>query len=102
MDIFNFIKKMQEIDLLKYCFFDKDQIMIFDFISKTPFKIGNEGEEIFYKEREKIMVNRKNLRKDDMDEIFNSYRIIRIKDRFNFEDVKLLNVVKSEVEFLKE
>ena len=102
MDIFNFIKKMQEIDLLKYCFFDKDQIMIFDFISKTPFKIGNEGEEIFYKEREKIMVNRKNLRKDDMDEIFNSYRIIRIKDRFNFEDVKLLNVVKAEVEFLKE
>ena len=102
MDIFNFIKKMQEIDLLKYCFFDKDQIMIFDFISKTPFKIGNEGEEIFYKEREKIMVNRKNIRKDDMDEIFNSYRIIRIKDRFNFEDVKLLNVVKSEVEFLKE
>ena len=102
MDIFNFIKKMQEVDLLKYCFFDKDQIMIFDFISKTPFKIGNEGEEIFYKEREKIMVNRKNLRKDDMDEIFNSYRFIRIKDTFNFEDVKLLNVVKSEVEFLKE
>ena len=102
MDIYNFIKKMQEIDLLKYCLFDKDQIMIFDFISKTPFKIGNEGEEIFYKEREKIMVNRKNIRKDDMDEIFNSYRIIRIKDTFNFEDIKLLNVVKSEVEFLKE
>ena len=48
------------------------------------------------------MVNRKNIRKDDMDEIFNSYRIIRIKDTFNFEDIKLLNVVKSEVEFLKE
>jgi hypothetical protein len=53
MDIYNFIKKMQEIDLLKYCLFDKDQIMIFDFISKTPFKIGNEGEEIFYKENMK-------------------------------------------------
>ena len=102
MDIYNFIKKMQEVDLLKYCFFDKDQIMLFDFISKTPFKIGNDGEEIKYKEREKIMINRKNLRKDDMDDIFNSYRYIRIKDTFNFEDLKLLNVVKSEVRFLKD
>ena len=25
MDIFNFIKKMQEIDLLKYCLFDQEK-----------------------------------------------------------------------------
>ena len=100
MDIFNFIKKMQEIDLLKYCLFDKDQIMLFDFTSKTPFKIGNDGEEIIFREREKIMINKKNFEKDDLDDIFNSYRIIRIKDEFSFEDLKLLELVKSEVAFL--
>ncbi len=100
MDIFNFIKKMQEIDLLKYCLFDKDQIMLFDFTSKTPFKIGNDGEEIIFREREKIMINKKNFEKDDLDDIFNSYRFIRIKDEFTFEDLKLLELVKSEVAFL--
>ena len=100
MDIFNFIKKMQEIDLLKYCLFDKDQIMLFDFTSKTPFKIGNDGEEIIFREREKIMINKKNFEKDDLDDIFNSYRFIRIKDEFTFEDLKFLELVKSEVAFL--
>ena len=102
MDIFNFIKKMQEIDLLKYCLFDKDQIMLFDFTSKTPFKIGNDGQEIIFREREKIMINKKNFEKDDLDDIFNSYRIIRIKDELSYEDIKLMELVKSEVEFLGE
>ena len=102
MDIFNFIKKMQEIDLLKYCLFDKDQIMLFDFTSKTPFKIGNDGQEIIFRDREKIMINKKNFEKDDLDDIFNSYRIIRIKDELSYEDIKLMELVKSEVEFLGE
>jgi hypothetical protein len=100
MDIFNFIKKMQEIDLLKYCLFDKDQITLFDFTSKTPFKIDDNGQEVLYRTREKIMINKKNFQKDDLDDIFNSYRIIRIKDELSFEDLKLLELVRSEVAFL--
>ena len=100
MDIFNFIKKMQEIDLLKYCLFDKDQITLFDFTSKTPFKIDDNGQEVLYRTREKIMINKKNFQKNDLDDIFNSYRIIRIKDELSFEDLKLLELVRSEVAFL--
>ena len=31
-----------------------------------------------------------------------SYRIIRIKDELSYEDIKLMELVKSEVEFLGE
>ena len=46
------------------------------------------------------MINKKNFQKNDLDDIFNSYRIIRIKDELSFEDLKLLELVRSEVAFL--
>ena len=36
LDVFNYIKKMQEIDLLTYCIFDQDQFKLFEYLSKPP------------------------------------------------------------------
>ena len=101
LDICSYIKKMQEIDLIKYCMFDNEQINLFDFLSKPPIKIGNENEEFIYQEFQKNQKVVKRLGKKEMNLIYNSYINIRNKKEVCFEDIKLLRLVKAEVDFHK-
>ena len=100
LDIYTYIKKMQEIDLLKYCLFDEDQTTLFKFLSKPPIQLGS-GPLGLYKEFEEQQVNYKRLDKPEIDALYHSYKTIRDKEEITFEDLKLLRLVTAEVKFLE-
>ena len=99
LDIYTYIKKMQEIDLLKYCLFDEDQSTLFKFLSKPPIQLGT-GPLGLYKEFEESQVNYKKLDKPEIDALYHSYKTLRDKEEITFEDLKLLRLVTAEVKFL--
>ena len=100
LDIYTYIKKMQEIDLLKYCLFDEDQTTLFKFLSKPPIQLGS-GPLGLYKEFEEQQVNYKRLDKPEIDALYHSYKTIRDKEEISFEDLKLLRLVTAEIKFLE-
>ena len=101
LDIFTYVKKMQEIDLLKYCLFDEEQLNLFEFLSKPPYKFTEIDNYNIYKEFEDKQTKIGVLGKREINNLFNSYKKIRDKKNLTFEDLKLLRLVKADVEFLE-
>ena len=101
LDIFTYVKKMQEIDLLKYCLFDEEQLNLFEFLSKPPYKFTEIDNYNIYKEFEDKQTKLGVLGKHEINNLFNSYKKIRDKKNLTFEDLKLLRLVKADVEFLE-
>lgn len=99
LDIYTYIKKMQEIDLLKYCLFDEEQSTLFKFLSKPPIQLGT-GPLGLYKEFEESQVNYKKLDKPEIDALYHAYKTMRDKEEITFEDLKLLRLVTAEIKFL--
>ena len=91
---------MQEIDIMKYCLFDEDQLTLIKFLSKPPVKLGTSPIG-FYKEFEEHQVNYQKINKNEIDNLFRAYNELRNKKEITFEDLKLLRLVKAEVNFLK-
>ena len=100
LDVFNYIKKMQEIDLLTYCLLDHDQYNLFDCLSKPPIKIEEDKTNNIYNEFLERQISYKSIGKKEIDNLFKSYNNIRRKDEMLFEDLKLLRLVNAEVKFL--
>ena len=99
LDVFNYIKKMQEIDLLTYCFLDHDQYKLFEYLSKPPVKFEDDKSNI-YNEFLDRQITYKAISKKEIDQLYKSYNNIRGKDDILFEDIKLLRLVNAEVKFL--
>ena len=97
LDIYTYIKKMQEVDVIKYCMFDEDQLTLVKFLSKPPIKIGLStiGS---YKEFEETQIK---FGKIEADQLFKSYSTLRNKNEISSEELKLLHLVKAEINFLK-
>ncbi len=102
LDIFGYIKKMQEIDLLKYITLDYDQSVLFNFLSTPPVRIKENNKGIY----NEFMINQikgdlcRKLDKPQIDKMFKTYKSITEKKNLNFEDVKLLRLVHAEIEYL--
>ena len=100
LDIFVYIKKIQEIDIIKYCLLDNDQIVLFDYLTTPPIKLSVKNKGV-YKEFEKIQKPYIILNKNEINKIFGIYKKIAQKPQLNFEDIKLLRLVNADIEFLK-
>ena len=100
LEVFNYIKGMQEIDLLKYCLFDKEQITLFDYLASPPLKTSSKKMNAIYKEFESEQVNVGKIQKKEIDKVYDCYNIIRNKNSVTFEDLKLLRLINAEVELL--
>ena len=100
LEIFNYIKGMQEIDLLKYCLFDKEQINLFEFLACPPFKTNTNQYDGIYKEFENKQVIFNKIRKKEINNVYHSYNLIRSRNDITFEDLKLLRLVNAEVGLL--
>ena len=99
LDIYNYIKKMHEIDLLIYTLFDNDQIKLFDFLSIPPLKIDYDKNDIYNEfENKQIEFHKCDYKK--IDDLILSYNNIRKREETNFEDLKLMRLVNAEVKFL--
>ena len=99
LDVFNYIKKMQEVDLLTYCIMDYDQYKLFEYLSKPPVKIEDDNNNI-YNEFLERQITYKSIGKKEIDSLYKSYNNIRNKEDILFEDLKLLRLVNAEVKFL--
>ena len=100
LDIFVYIKKIQEIDLIKYCLLDNDQLILFNYLSSPPIKF-NKKQKGLYKEFENLQTNYKFLDKREIDKLIGIYKKISNKNQLNFEDIKLLRLVNAEIDFFK-
>ena len=99
LDIYNYIKKMHEIDLLIYTLFDNDQIKLFDFLLILPLKIDYDKNDIYNEfENKQIEFHKCDYKK--IDDLILSYNNIRKREETNFEDLKLMRLVNAEVKFL--
>ena len=97
-DVYNYIKKMQDIDLLIYTLFDNDQFKLFDFLSIPPLKIDNNENDIYNEFQNKQRLFHKYDYKI-IDDLILSYNNIRKREETNFEDLKLMRLVNAEVKF---
>ena len=98
-DVYNYIQKMQEIDLLVYTLLDNDQVNLFDFLSRPPLKINPDKMDI-YNEFESRQTLQMKIGKTQIEQLHKSYNKLRFKDTPSFEDLKLLRLVNAEVKFL--
>jgi len=102
LDIFTYIKKMQEVDLLKYTTLDYDQSILFNFLSTPPVRINDKNKGIY----NEFMINQtrgdssRKLDKPQIDKMYKTYKRISEKNNLNFEDVKLMRLVHAEIEYL--
>ena len=92
---------MQEIDLFKYCLFDNEQLTILDYLSKPPFRIEKNKNNIYkYEDFEKTQKTLNSFEKNDIDNIYNSYNKIINKKNLSIRDLKLIKFMNAEIEYL--
>ncbi|MCQ2820567.1 MAG: hypothetical protein MJ252_25155 [archaeon] len=99
LDIYTYIKKMQEIDILKYTLFDDDQMYMFNFLANPPVS-GFSDSNSTYSEFQKLQKGYKVITKNEVDALIQSYMNVKSQKEVSFEDYKLLKLVHAEVEFL--
>ena len=96
LDIFDYINKIQEIDLIKYILIDdNNQTILFEYLTK-PIINFNE-----YDNNENIKINR--YKKKDYENLYDIYKEININNKLNsnknkIED-KLINLINKEIEY---
>ena len=96
LDIFYYINKIQEIDLIKYILIDNNnQTILFEYLTK-PIINFNE-----YDENENIKINK--YKKKDYENLYDIYKEININNKLNsnknkIED-KLINLINKEIEY---
>ena len=100
LDIYNYIQKIQEIDLLIYILFDNDQYTLFQYLSKPPIITGNINQNCIYQEFLDKQYNKQLIGKKEIDNLYTAFNKIRKKNEHIFEDLKLLRLVNAEVKYL--
>jgi hypothetical protein len=98
-DVYNYIQKMQEVDLLVYTLLDDDQVKLFEFLSRPPLQISPSKTNIYneFESRQSLYMK---IGKKPIDELYDAYNKIRLKNDIGFEDLKLLRLTNAEVKFL--
>ena len=103
MDIYTYIKIVQEFELLKDLLFDKKSIILFNFLSKTSMKIINNNHFIFSQRFEREFQSIKLMNEFEIDKIYYYYqKMLLDKNNLSKEELKLLEFFKNEINFLKD
>ena len=98
LDNVSYIKKMQEIDILKYLLLDKDQIKIFNFLSIPSISLKFSDSDDYYKNVLSSRVNNAKFNSEELQEIIIGYNAIKNKK----DDLisKLFSLFDNEVNHL--
>ena len=98
MDFLTYIRKMQDIDLLKYLLLTTDQIKIFNFVSKPS--LDNNKLDIFSRiEAKNECYYDKFFNRDEIEKTHESYKNLN-KDPENLVNRRLLNLADMEIDAL--
>ena len=99
MDIITYVKTIQEFELLKEMFFNENTLRIFQFASKPTMKTMD-GDFIFCDNFVKEYKPFRRIEKKEIDQLYQNYKEILQSER-TFENLKLLNFIKTEIKFLQ-
>lgn len=93
MNVLTYIRKMQEIDILKFILLNKDQITLLNFLSKPSVSLvsNNELIESLYK------IFNVEINKSEVDKIGDAINNMFLRDHISDVDKKLLELVNSEI-----
>ena len=78
-DIFTYVNKMQEIDLIKYLLLNKDQVKLFNFISKPSISMSYTNSDNIYIDFHKNKLIKSKLKDEEIEEIIESYKVLENK-----------------------
>jgi hypothetical protein len=78
-DIFTYVKKMQEIDIMKYLLLDKDQIKLFNFLSKPSISMAYSDSDDIYQTVQKNRIIQSKIKTEEIEEIIQSYNVLKGK-----------------------
>ena len=95
-DVYTYIKNMQTVDLLTYSLFNKDQIILFDYLAKPPLRTNLNSNDI-YNEFDERQITYKKVGKEEINKLYKAFNNIRNKNDILFEDLKLMRLVNAEV-----
>jgi hypothetical protein len=99
LDIYTYIKKIQEIDLLKYILLDQNQSRIFKYLSKPSVSLANFIPDNIYENIHSNQLIRHNMKNEEFEEAINSFNILknkkdevsqRLVNFFEYEAVSLI------------
>ena len=91
LDIFIFINKIQELDLIKNILFENNnQNLLFEYLSKPIIN--------FYENNLKDLKIKK-YKKKDYENLYNIYKELNLKNNINIFEFKLLELFKKEIEY---
>jgi hypothetical protein len=100
MDILNYIKKMHDIDVMKYIMMNDDQLRLFNFLSQPSVIIG-ESESVGYKMFENYQKSNFEFSKEQLTLLFKSYENIVNKPQLTLTEKKLVALFDTEFENIR-
>jgi len=99
MDIVTYIKTIQEFELLKEMLFNENFLRLFQFVCKPTMKILND-DFVFCYHFEREYIPFKKIGKEEIDNLYLNYKEVLQQEK-SIEKLKLLNFIKTEIEFLE-
>ena len=99
MDIDTYIKTVQEFELLKEILFNENYLRLFQFVCKPTMKILND-ECMFCHHFEREYIPFKKIGKEEIDSLYLNYKDVLQQEK-SIEKLKILNFIKTEIEFLE-
>ena len=100
LDINNYIKSVQDINLLKYIIFDFDQLLLFNYLERKAVKLNDKKENKIYDRYKKKIESKWVYNRNESDEVYTTFKRICKKKQINFEDIKLIRLLNAEVDYL--
>jgi hypothetical protein len=101
LDVLTYIKKMQEVDILKYLMLSADQLYLFNFLSK-PSISTNDVSSMVYTEFQMEQKRTLTLTQDEIHKMQECYKSILGQDTITYQDKKLINLVDAEIDTMRE
>lgn len=95
-DIYSYIKKMQEIDIIKYLLLNKDQVKLFNFISRPSVSMSYSDSDDIYQDIQKNRTNKMKI--EELEEIINCHKLL--KDTNEDLNNKLIYLFDYEIDHL--
>lgn len=99
IDLVTFMKKMQEVEILKYLLLDKDSLKLMNFISKPCISLSNakiEDEE--YNEFFEKMEDSNNMSNQDVDSVKKSYDRIISKSYMTYTENRIIKLFDLQIQ----
>ena len=100
LDINNYIKSIQDMNLLKYIIFDFDQLLLFNYLERKAIKLNDKKENKIYNRYKSKIENKWVYNRNESDEVYTTFKRICKKKELNFEDIKLIRLLNAEVDYL--